>query len=204
MKTPASTRKRKIDAEAESQLPLFADAPSQPQGLAIWHDFIGEAREQDLIGHLRALPLTPFQFGAYEGKRRVASFGWRYDFTHHRLDAAEPIPDWLTDAVAAVEAQAHLAPGAIAQALCTEYAPGAGIGWHRDRPQFGVVFGLSLGAACAMRFRRRDGAAWRRFTLPLPPRSLYRLDGEARTHWEHSIAPLEVLRYSITLRTLAR
>ena len=29
-------------------------------------------------------------------------------------------------------------------ALVTEYAPGAAIGWHRDRPVFADVVGVSL------------------------------------------------------------
>jgi alkylated DNA repair dioxygenase AlkB len=38
-------------------------------------------------------------------------------------------------------------------------------------------------------------------SLMLPPRSAYVLRGAARWNWQHSIAPTEKLRYSITLRT---
>jgi hypothetical protein len=41
------------------------------------------------------LPLQPFQFGAFEGKRRVASFGFRHDYALQLLQPADPIPGWL-------------------------------------------------------------------------------------------------------------
>ena len=37
----------------------------------------------------------------------------------------------------------------------TEYRPGAGIGWHRDAPPFGIVAGVSLAGTCRMRFQTR-------------------------------------------------
>src|SRR5688572_33320855 len=48
--------------------------------------------------------------------------------------------------------------------LLIEYAPGAGIGWHRDRPVFGDVIGISLLAPARLRFRRRRGEKWERFS----------------------------------------
>jgi hypothetical protein len=50
------------------------------------------------------LPLQPFQFGQCEGKRRVASFGFRYDYTLRRLEEADPIPEWLESIVENFEA----------------------------------------------------------------------------------------------------
>ena len=94
------------------------------------------------------------------------------------------------------------AGGSVRQALCTEYEAGVGIGWHRDKPQFDKILGLSLGAACKFRFRRRNGERWERHTLEAAPRSLYMMDGEARSQWEHSIPPVELQRYSITFRTM--
>jgi alkylated DNA repair dioxygenase AlkB len=55
-----------------------------------------------------------------------------------------------------------------------------------------------------MRFRRRRRDQFDRFALPLAPRSIYRLAGEARHAWEHSIAPIEEARWSITFRSLTR
>jgi alkylated DNA repair dioxygenase AlkB len=186
-----------------AQLSFLPVDDPEPQGLRYWPDFISPDEERDLITRLAALPLQPFQFGQYEGKRRVASFGWRYDFTHHKLESAEDLPDWIAPFAARVEQFADLPNGVIQHALCTEYDIGAGIGWHRDRPQFGEVFGVSLGSACKFRFRRKAGAKWERFTLDAQPRSLYGMSGEARSIWEHSIPEVEALRYSITFRTMA-
>jgi len=78
-----------------SQLSMFADESARPDGLHYQPDFISAQEEAALIGHIRALPLAPFQFGIYEGKRRVVFFGSRYDFTHQWLEAVEELPAWL-------------------------------------------------------------------------------------------------------------
>jgi alkylated DNA repair dioxygenase AlkB len=187
-----------------AQLSLFSAAPTAPEGLQYQPAFITVAEENTFIGHIHALPLAPFQFGQYEGKRRVVFFGTRYDFTHQRLEQADPIPSWLTPLATRVEAFATLAGGSIAHALVTEYETGAGIGWHRDKKQFDLVFGVSLGSSCNFRFRKKAGSKWERFTLNAEPRSLYVMSGDARHIWEHSIPPVESPRYSITFRTRAR
>ena len=81
------------------------------------------------------------------------------------------------------------------------YEVGAGIGWHRDRPAFDQVFGLSLLSPCTLRFRRRRDTGFERFALQAAPRSAYLLRGEFRHEWEHGIAPLAVRRFSITFRS---
>jgi hypothetical protein len=91
----------------------------------------------------------------------------------------------------------------IRQVLCTEYDVGVGIGWHRDKPHFDRIFGLSLGSACKFRFRRTAGKTWDRFTLDAEPRSLYMMSGASRHVWEHSIPAVEAPRYSITFRTMS-
>ncbi|MGX1168974.1 alpha-ketoglutarate-dependent dioxygenase AlkB [Bradyrhizobium sp. DASA03005] len=187
-----------------TQLGLFADPQEGPAGLRYTDDFIDRATEQDLIARIAALPLQRFQFGVFEGNRRVASFGYRYDYTLQLLAEADPIPDWVRPVAHQVEAWAGLPEGSVRQVLCTEYEVGVGIGWHRDKPHFDKVLGLSLGSPCAFRFRRRRGKKWERHTLKALPRSLYMMDGEARSQWEHSIPPVAAPRYSITFRTMKR
>lgn len=173
-----------------------------PEGLHYREAFISPASEQELIAHIKTLPLKPFQFGQFEGKRRVASFGFRYDYTLRQMQEASPVPTWLLSIIAQVEA--FSGPGTqIKQVLCTEYDVDVGIGWHRDKPQFDQVFGLSLGAACKFRFRRAADDGWERFTLDAEPRSLYVMTGPSRHIWEHSIPGVEAPRYSITFRTMA-
>jgi alkylated DNA repair dioxygenase AlkB len=183
------------------QLTFFASTSPEPEGLRYAPEFVSPAAEQELIARIAALPLQPFQFGQYEGKRRIVWFGFQYDYTLRRLQDAEPIPDWLDRIIAQVEAFGG-AETRIGQVLCTEYDTGVGIGWHRDKPHFDRVFGLSLGSACKFRFRRRIGEKWQRFTLEARPRSLYMMSGASRQVWEHSIPAVEEPRYSITFRTM--
>jgi alkylated DNA repair dioxygenase AlkB len=182
-----------------SQLPLFAPSALGPEGLQYWPEFIGAADEQYLIARIAEVDLKPFQFGPYQGKRRVASFGR----SRQVLEAAAPVPSWIAPLTARIESLPRARQGKVAQVLITEYQPGAAIGWHRDKKQFDLIFGLSLGASCPFRFRQRIGSGWERFTLTVDPRSLYLMSGEARSLWEHSIPPIPEPRYSITFRTLA-
>ena len=55
-------------------------------------------------------------------------------------------------------------------------------------------------APCRFRLRRKQGAKWERAVITAEPRSAYLLSGPARTEWEHSIPPVDGLRYSITFR----
>ena len=184
------------------QLALFERSRPEPEGLRYAADFVSPAVEQKLISEIRTLPLQPFQFGQFEGRRRVASFGFRYDYASRQLRRAEPIPGWLAETVAKVETYRGFETR-IRQVLCTEYDVGVGIGWHRDKPHFDRIFGLSLGSPCKFRFRRAVGEKWQRYTLEAAPRSLYMMSGESRRVWEHSIPAVEAPRYSITFRTMA-
>jgi alkylated DNA repair dioxygenase AlkB len=132
------------------QFSLLADQNAGSEGLRHADAFVSPGVEQALMREIAALPLTPFQFGQYEGKQRVASFGYSYDYTLRRLTEAEPIPERLGHVVRMVEAFGGPSTR-IQQVLCTEYDVGVGIGWHRDKPHFDRVFGLSLGsdASCA-------------------------------------------------------
>ncbi|WP_242182707.1 alpha-ketoglutarate-dependent dioxygenase AlkB [Sphingomonas sp. CARO-RG-8B-R24-01] len=191
---------------ASSQIDLFA-TPLLP-GLAAAERFLAAAEEAALIALVDSARLAPFRFQQWLGKRLTASFGWHYDFERGTFAAAEPMPDALLPIRARAAAFAGLEADALVQALVIRYDPGAGIGWHRDRPMFDHVVGLSLGAPAAMRFRRRTGERdgriqYRRETQPLEPRSIYHLSGEARWDWEHSIAPIEETRWSVTFRSLS-
>ncbi len=181
---------------------LFAtDAPLVP-GLLLVPEAVTAAEEADLAARIDAAPLAPFEFGQWRGKRLTTHYGSGYDFARGRLGEAPPLPDWLLALRERLAPLAGMDPAALAAALLIRYDPGAGIGWHRDRPQYAEVVGLSLGAPCVMRLRRRTADGFERRKLALPPRSLYRLSGEVRWDWEHSIAPMEVTRRSITFRTL--
>jgi len=184
-----------FEAEVEA-----ASAPRLPAGFAYQPEFLSREEEAQLAAWLATLPFQAFQFRGYEGKRRVMSFGWQYDFTRSHLVKADDMPAELLPARARAAAFAGLAPDDLQQCLLNEYLPGAPIGWHRDRPIFEKVVGISLLAPCNFRLRRRIGERFERRTIELAPRSIYRIAGEARSVWEHSIPPAKAHRYSITFR----
>jgi alkylated DNA repair dioxygenase AlkB len=186
-----------------AQPDLFADSAPVLPGLTVMPDIVSPEEERALTAAIDATGLTPFRFQGWLGKRLTTSFGWSYDFDKRRLSETEPIPGFLLPVRARAAAFAGLEPEALGHALLIRYDPGAGIGWHRDRPQFEHVVGISLGAPATMRFRRRREGGFDRATLPLAPRSIYHLTGEARHGWEHSIAPIDETRWSITFRSLA-
>jgi alkylated DNA repair dioxygenase AlkB len=163
---------------------------------------ISPVEEHTLIERVRELPFREFEFHGYTGKRRVVSFGWQYDFSGQQLRKADPIPEFLLGLRAQAASFAGLEPEAFEHALVTEYGPGAGIGWHRDKTVFGEVVGVSLLTPCVLRFRRKAGTKWDRVNVRAEPRSAYHLTGPARSVWEHSILRVDALRYAITFRNL--
>ncbi|MCW1432120.1 alpha-ketoglutarate-dependent dioxygenase AlkB [Novosphingobium sp. JCM 18896] len=182
-------------------LDLF-DAPAVA-GLAMHGDIISEAEEAALIAHIDDTGLSPFRFQQWTGKRLTRSYGWSYDFATGAFAPTDPMPDWLDGIRQRAAGFANLDPSQLVQALLIRYGPGAGIGWHRDRPVFEHVVGISLGHAATLRLRRRSDRGFERARVDLAPRSIYHLSGEVRHQWEHSIAPMDHPRWSITFRSLA-
>lgn len=179
---------------------LFA-IPVLPD-IASLDEFVTPAEEAELIAAIDATDLSPFRFQGWTGKRLTHSYGWTYDFDAGRLRRGDPLPGWLLPVRDRAAVFAGLSADELVQALLIRYDPGAGIGWHRDRPAFEHVIGLSLGAPAVMRFRRRRGERYERVSMPLAPRGAYHLAGEARQEWEHSIIGLDRRRWSITFRSL--
>jgi alkylated DNA repair dioxygenase AlkB len=182
-------------------LDLF-DTPVIP-GLATASDFLSEEEEHRVIVAIDAVDMTPFRFQQWTGKRLTHSFGWKYDFQSSALSRSEPMPDWLLAIRDRAAAFAGLAPDELVQSLLIRYDEGAGIGWHKDRPIYEHVIGISMGAPAAMRFRRQRGRGWERTSSPLEPRGIYHLSGEVRSDWEHSIVEMDRTRYSITMRSFS-
>ena len=186
-----------------SQLGLFGGAAEAPEGFRYQPDLLSGPEEAALLEQICPLPFREFEFiQGYQGKRRVVSFGWRYDFQERELRKADDMPAFLAPLRRRAAAFAGLSPDDLQHALVTEYSEGAGIGWHRDKPMFGDVVGISLLAPCTFRLRRKAGGKWQRYSLRAEPRSAYLLRGPSRTEWEHSIPGVEQLRYSVTFRNL--
>lgn len=192
-----------------SQFDIFGGSPEDaqpetrlPDGFRYQADVISPRDEELLLGNIETLPFREFEFHGYTGKRRVVSFGWHYDFSARLLRKVDDMPDFLIDLRSVAASFAGIEPAKLQHVLVTEYGAGAGIGWHRDKAEFGEIIGISLLAPCVFRLRRRAGAGWDRVKLIAEPRSAYLLSGASRSDWEHSIPPVDALRYSVTFRNL--
>jgi alkylated DNA repair dioxygenase AlkB len=174
-----------------------------PTGFRYQAEFISESEEKELTAVLGTLTLKPFEFHGHVGNRRVVSFGLRYDYSKRAVKSAADAPAFLDNLRVQVAQFAGYDIQDFKQIGINEYRVGAGIGWHRDKQEFGDIVGVSLLSRATIRFRKRSGEGWTRQSHILEPRSIYLLSGEARQLWEHSIPPVLSLRFSVTFRTLA-
>jgi alkylated DNA repair dioxygenase AlkB len=184
---------------------LFAAEPDLPQGMIYRDGFISPAEESQLLAHIRALPFREAQYKEWNARRRIVSYGGRYDFDRNILLEAEPVPRFLHPLRERIAAWTGDSATQFSHVLLNEYRPGTPLGWHRDAPPFDTVVGVSLAGTARMRLRPHLPARGREKTrfLDIAPRSAYVLRGPARWHWQHAISPTKVLRYSITFRTLS-
>lgn len=182
------------------QADLFAVESRVPSGFDYREDLISLGEEHALVEFFATLPFQPFEFHDYLGKRRIVSFGYRYDYAGRTLRDSDSLPPPLLELRERAAAFAGISADGLQQILVTEYAPGAGIGWHRDKPMFEDVVAVSFLSPCVLRFRRKWAAGWDRLSHAVSPRSAYLLRGPARRDWEHSVPPVDRLRYSVTFR----
>jgi len=186
------------------QFDLFADEalPSIP-GLVYQADFLTPEEEKCLLEIIATLPLKPARYKEYESKVRILSFGGLYDFSTHRAQPSPSLDARLVPLRNRVADWLKIEHGAISHLLVTEYLPGTQLGWHRDVPVYETIVGISLGNPATIRFRPwpPDVLTSRRtVSLEVIPRSIYKLDGEARWGWQHAVPPVKYPRWSITLR----
>jgi alkylated DNA repair dioxygenase AlkB len=185
-----------------NQLNLFGAGPTLPEGFKYEANILSPEDERLLLEEVKALPFKDFEFHGFTGKRRVVSFGWQYDFNDSLLRKTEDMPPFLLSLREAAARFAGMETTELQHVLVTEYGPGAAIGWHRDKAVFGEVVGISLLSPCVFRLRRKSDDGWERVSITAEPRSAYLLSGASRSEWEHSIPPVDALRYSITFRNL--
>jgi alkylated DNA repair dioxygenase AlkB len=189
--------------------PTLFDASAQvPDGFLYRKNFISAAEEQELIQEIQKVQLEPFKYYQFTGKRRTASFGWQYEFGASEITVAPEMPPFLLPLRIRAGKVFNIDPSSLVQTSIIEYSTGSPIGWHRDIPQFGAVVGISLGAACRMKFRKYSRVRSKKvdrdevLSIELQPRSIYLMSGAARGSWQHSIPPVKELRYAIMMRTL--
>jgi len=175
------------------------------RGYAYQPDFLSAAEEAALVSEIERLPLQQAEYKSFLAKRRIVSYGGRYDFSAQRLQPGEPIPPFLGPLRARAANWLGRSADDFTHALIAQYPPGSQLGWHRDVPDFELVVGISLAGPCRMRFRHYPPRLRERsLALEIERRSIYRLQDEARWDWQHSVPPVPELRYSITFRTLCR
>jgi alkylated DNA repair dioxygenase AlkB len=188
-----------------SQDDLFgAPAPVLPAGMRYEAEFLTREEEQHWIAFAQSQPLAEMNYKGYQAKRRVVSFGGKYDYDANRLNEGPPIPAGLDPLRGKVAQWLGVEPEAFTQVLVAEYCEGTPLGWHRDVPDFEDVVGVSLLSEAVMRFRPYPPDAPKKadiLKVTVHPRSIYLLHGPARWEWQHSVAATKTLRYSITFRT---
>src|SRR6185503_21236246 len=137
---------------ASQQEDLFgAPAPKMPEGFKYAPDVLSAEQERWLVEQIRPLPFKEFEFHGYLGKRRIVSYGWKYNYDTRTLEASREIPDFLLKVRDIAARFADMQPDDLQQILVTEYSAGAAIGWHRDKGEFGQIVGISLLSPCVFR-----------------------------------------------------
>jgi alkylated DNA repair dioxygenase AlkB len=192
------------------QAELFDEAPPLPHGLVYRPEYITRAEESELLAEIAPLPFREARFQEYFARRRVVHFhpsgdDVAYDAHDDDTVSGGPLPPFLDALLKRLAGWLAIDPAHFVHALVSEYRPGTPIGWHRDKPAYGIVVGLSLAGRGRMRFRPLDAGEPHRGTvlLELEPRSVYVMRGPIRWQWQHSMLPTRELRYSITFRTRA-
>lgn len=186
-------------------LTLFPTGPVLPEGFSYTPSFLTREEEQQLLELIRDIELHTFVFQGYEAKRKAASFGFDWSFEKRTLSKGKEIPAGFRPLIEKLALQLAMKPEDFAELLVLEYPVGAVINWHRDAPPFGLIAGISLLSETKFRLRPHDKTRQSRSSIVnvnIAPGSLYVMQGAARSDWEHSTAPAQQQRYSITLRTV--
>src|SRR4051812_23212125 len=84
-----------------AQTDLFGAAPDLPAGFRYQAEVLSRAEERELLAHVQELPFKDFEFHGFLGKRRVVSFGWKYDFSNRVLLQSDDIPAFIVPVRAA-------------------------------------------------------------------------------------------------------
>lgn len=173
-----------------------------PDGFLFEPEIMTATEEAAFLKAIKALPFGTFRMHGVEAKRQVVRFGAHYVAGSAEMKPTSQFPRSLEVLRERAAAVVGIPTQVLSESLVTEYPPGAGIGWHRDSPPFGIVVGISFGGGGRMRFQRGQGPLRQTWSIELPPRSLYVMSGVAREEWQHSIPPVKESRWSITFRTL--
>ena len=186
---------------ASITLDLFGN-DALPEGFRYQPDFLSRDEEQSLLQQIVPLPFREFRFQVFTWKRRIVSYGWRYDFNCGGLTKAVDTPDFFRRYAPARKHLQLSLRALFSRSLSRNTRPGRqSAGTRIDRSSatsLGFLFCRPAPSACGW----KGGHRWERRNLTVEPRSVYLLRGPSRTEWEHSIPGADSLRYSITFRNV--
>ncbi|HEX8335062.1 MAG TPA: alpha-ketoglutarate-dependent dioxygenase AlkB [Segetibacter sp.] len=184
---------------------LFPIESIYPSGYSYLDNFITREEENILLEEISKTELHEFVFKGFTANRKVASFGYDYSFENGSLNKGKEIPSAFNFLIEKVSAHLQIQSSEFAELLVIEYPEKCVMNWHRDAPPFGIIAGISLLSDCVFRLRPQEKIKQTRtsvISIPVKRRSLYVMQGESRSEWQHSVSPVKQKRYSITLRTL--
>jgi alkylated DNA repair dioxygenase AlkB len=162
-----SAKKHVVDADS-GMGDLFGGT-DLPAGFRYIPDVLSPTEERVLVREFERLPLKPFEFHGHQGNRRIYTFGNKYVFAGQEPRADTRIPNYLQPLTDIASQISGMPANAFEQLMVTEYAPGAGIGWHRDRPTYEDIVAVSFLAPCTLRLRRKVGEDWERRFARIEP-----------------------------------
>jgi len=139
--------------------------------------------------------LIPWEVGAQN--RKVAQFGFRYDYDRDIVDTTTPtppIPPTLYDLLDV--------PSEYTQCIINTYEADILIPWHKDDLAFGpTILVYSFGEARPLLMRHADNHDLQCEVIPTHC-SKYVLSQSARYDWEHMVPTGSAFRVSFTFRSL--
>ena len=131
-------------------------------------DFLTPVEENDLLSFILQLNFGTLQMHGVSAKRRIKQFGWHYAFESYELTPADPIPANFAGIADRAAGLAGIQAFEWAEALVTEYPPGSGIGWHRDRRHLVLLPESRCRGRAACGFRRERAPLESRVPLNCP------------------------------------
>ena len=179
--------KRRVRGDSAT-LDLFGD-DALPEASSISRTSSAQDEETP-AEHIESLPFKEFEFHGFTGKRRIVSFGWRYDFNGGGLTKTETCRNFSSGIRARAEGFAGIAPGSLQQVLITEYRRAPRSAGTRTAP-FSATSSAFRCSRPALSGCGGKAGALGAAQSDAEPRSIYLLRGPSRTEWEHSIPGVE-------------
>lgn len=161
------------------------------QGLTIIPNYITVEQEQALLQHIE---LNKEIIRAGTKRNTIKRYGSKLPYNGRMV--SDQIPAHFQAVCTQLFTDGHM-PFVPDSVTVNEYKQGQGIDYHIDSKKSGpIIIVLSLLGSATMAMQK-DGVEE---FCPILPRTLVKLEGEARTVWKHKILPVEHDRVSLVFR----